>query len=917
MRIGSQSEQVIFHYISPNRPAFNFGWTYVPPSSNDIDPVWRLTASGVGALSTAQEKLWHQPELIAQWESYIQAVVQSLQTIESQQKSPTGSTIPMAIGGRQSQTQPVVSQESVDTDNIPADAAVGLYDFVARSLRQPLLVETIVDGALLARTTIHWPNKEETEWMQEKMAGDWAELHTQHVALAGRMALLLLEREFALAQATRQGQEAGLDGRTAWVKAQQAANAVPLPQLPLLTLALQETVTRYFHYLTNRYGHLDFKGMGISDRVPLRLPLLDVYVPLQVLLMMSDGDTWAHNLNLVGRQIGEEEAEVVGRYLSKPRPILTLLQEHPGLIILGDPGAGKSTFLKMLALRLARSEDIGINQRIPLLVPLSAYAMGLAKRDVSLPDFISEYYHQMIDEGLPFQDMVYEALSQGEALLLLDGLDEVQEVDLRQIVIEQVVDSFAAHGRTGNKFIVTSRVAGYHSAPLSVGGLVECILVDFDDYEIGQLVTKWIQASELAAGNELELPQEESARKRDELLFAINHNPSLRQLLANPLLLSVLLLMNRQGMALPNRRVELYDHFVKILLGRWNLARQLDLLPTRDLDLVKTLRVLATLALWMHQTNPVGLVAEAVLQRELAHIFRALGGYSDPESASKEFLRDVREHAGLLLERGGGLGLYGFIHQTFQEYLAAVGVADLIQLDLQPMVDILVMYLDEELWHEVILLAIGYLGIINRREEDASEVLQRLVQQKPGEPGRAEIIAGEAVADMWPGGVTARCREEVVKALLLVMGDDARVKPVQRARAGQVLARLGDPRPQGTDVDQVVIDPDVLTNPRSLAEDILASLTAEERPWVELAVQHFDSLTPREREVTARLAAAHTYKNIADALNLSVKTVDNYVRKIYDKLGLDKMVDQEPGLRQMVILAKACMVRDLSGDGRR
>jgi DNA-binding NarL/FixJ family response regulator len=116
---------------------------------------------------------------------------------------------------------------------------------------------------------------------------------------------------------------------------------------------------------------------------------------------------------------------------------------------------------------------------------------------------------------------------------------------------------------------------------------------------------------------------------------------------------------------------------------------------------------------------------------------------------------------------------------------------------------------------------------------------------------------------------------------------------------------------------RVVIDPDVLTNPRSLAGDILACLTAEERPWVELAVQHFDSLTPREREVTVRLAAAHTYKNIADALNLSVKTVDNYVRKIYDKLGLDKMVDQEPGLRQMVILAKACMVRDLSGDGRR
>jgi DNA-binding NarL/FixJ family response regulator len=116
---------------------------------------------------------------------------------------------------------------------------------------------------------------------------------------------------------------------------------------------------------------------------------------------------------------------------------------------------------------------------------------------------------------------------------------------------------------------------------------------------------------------------------------------------------------------------------------------------------------------------------------------------------------------------------------------------------------------------------------------------------------------------------------------------------------------------------RVVIDPVVLTNPRSLAGDILAYLTAEERPWVEIAVQSFDSLTPREREVTGRLAAAHTYKNIADALNLSVKTVDNYVRKIYDKLGLGKMVDEEPGLRQMVILAKACMVKELRSGGQR
>lgn len=116
---------------------------------------------------------------------------------------------------------------------------------------------------------------------------------------------------------------------------------------------------------------------------------------------------------------------------------------------------------------------------------------------------------------------------------------------------------------------------------------------------------------------------------------------------------------------------------------------------------------------------------------------------------------------------------------------------------------------------------------------------------------------------------------------------------------------------------RVVIDPDVLTNARSLGGDMMNCLTAEERPWVKLAISRYDSLTAREREVAARLAAAHTYKNIADALGISVKTVDNYVRKIYDKLGMDTMVAEQPGLRKVVILAKACMVRDLTGQDQR
>jgi DNA-binding NarL/FixJ family response regulator len=45
-----------------------------------------------------------------------------------------------------------------------------------------------------------------------------------------------------------------------------------------------------------------------------------------------------------------------------------------------------------------------------------------------------------------------------------------------------------------------------------------------------------------------------------------------------------------------------------------------------------------------------------------------------------------------------------------------------------------------------------------------------------------------------------------------------------------------------------------------------------------------DDLSPREREVIVMLARGFLYKEIAESLNISVRTVDTYIRRIYEKL---------------------------------
>ena len=570
---------------------------------------------------------------------------------------------------------------------------------------------------------------------------------------------------------------------------------------------LRRATECHLAYLVDRYRYLDFKGMGVSDRIPLRLPILDMYVPLKARIEMPEGETWAREIRLAGREVPDEERSAIGDRLSKPQPVMNLLRENDGLIILGDPGAGKTTFLKYLALKLAtgKGEELGLEVRLPVLVPLSAYANALVEQDVRLDDFVACYFHDL-GADLPVEAMLEEALREGGALVLLDGLDEVKDQGLRRTVVERVVDFYAFHRRAGNRFVVTSRIIGYREVRPVAEGLAECTLVDFGDEEIQEFVGKWTTALERAARGDTPVATLEAEREREELLGAVHRNPGVRGLAANPLLLTILALMKRQGVTLPERRVELYDQYVRTLLSSWNRARGLGRPPTRDLDVVETVRILAPLALWMHQVSPgVGLAKQGDLQRKLEEIYRERGE-ADPERVARRFMEGVREYAGLLLERGAGR--YGFVHLTFEEYLAAVGIARLGQRDIEPIVDILGEHVGDPAWREVALLTVGYLGVVQQWEEISSDVLKAFIEREPGEPGQALVLVGEAVVDAWPGGVMPGCKEKVVQALVgAVRRED--VQPVLRAAASRALAKLGDPRP-GVSVDPATGLPDIL-----------------------------------------------------------------------------------------------------------
>ena len=568
-----------------------------------------------------------------------------------------------------------------------------------------------------------------------------------------------------------------------------------------LSEAERETLARrYLDYLADRYTYVQFKGMGINN-LPLKISLLDLYVPLKARLHMPEGDCWTEELRLAGRKASKEEMEAIGERIGTPKPLLELLNTTSCLVVLGDPGSGKTTFLKYLVLSLAIGSELSKALRgyFPILLPLSDYADRLGSTpDLSLEQFFNDYYRAEFN-GDPLGVLVVSVLDSGKGLVLLDGLDEVKDETVRGKVADRVAGFYAVQHKTGNRFVMTSRIVGYQEVRPTAKGLAECTLVDFDGDDIELFLKAWTDLVEQAAQGQGESASYSAQQECNELLESIEGNERIKHLAANPLLLTILALMKRQGVELPKYRVKLYQNYLDSLLTDWHKARSLkgQALSVPEGD--QLLKVLWPLALWMQEQAPgKGLVKQGALLEWLRQHFDK-PGVDDAEAKAKAFIEDVRLYSGLLLDRGGCQ--FGFIHLTFMEYLAGVAIARKFQTGgITAVLDVLSSHINKPDWHEVILLGIGHLAINLQLDELVSSLLEMLLQQAPGETGQAALIVGEALVDIGHVGVSSECWAQGQQALLNAMRD-ATVAPIRRMACAEVLAKIDDPRPEVMSLD--------------------------------------------------------------------------------------------------------------------
>jgi formylglycine-generating enzyme required for sulfatase activity len=241
--------------------------------------------------------------------------------------------------------------------------------------------------------------------------------------------------------------------------------------------------------------------------------------------------------------------------------------------------------------------------------------------------------------------------------------------------------------------VVTARCAGYVAgARLDIPHL-ELSLERFREPEIRAFLEHWYVTVETAVGEDSEFYRRRGREAAAGLWKRIGEAPELLALAANPLMLQIIALVHRDRGALPERRVELYDECINVLLEHWDRAKQgLDV----PLTAKEARRVLRPIAYWMHQIPERRFAVAAEL---LPQVKRGLAEFPRRKLAAEEFLETIRDRSGLFT--GHGVDEYGFQHLSFQEFLAAEEIRE------QGLFRALVRHYGEAWWREVTRLLMG------------------------------------------------------------------------------------------------------------------------------------------------------------------------------------------------------------------
>lgn len=395
---------------------------------------------------------------------------------------------------------------------------------------------------------------------------------------------------------------------------------------------------------------------------------------------------------------------------------IPFVENLPKLMILGKPGAGKTTFLKFMALHFRRKDQA--LQQLPIYITLKDFSESGSEFNFDLEKFILHKIESKIEDRSieDLEERIVTLLKSGYCLVLLDGLDEVIEKNIGEVyrAIEKFTKNYPK-----NRFMISCRVG---ASDFRFEGFTEVEIADFERWQVEKFSKQWFEAnskSELAG----------------KFLTKLFENSAVKELATSPLLLTILCCTFDENYSFPKNRHVLFEEAIDVLVRRWDASRRIDRDPIFSDKLSKSrkLTLFGEMAYRGFEQSPPKFVWRGnEIENFIRDFIRDIPGIKldELDIDTKKVVNALEAHHGLLVEQAANL--YSFSHLTFQEFFAAEYLSQ--QQDPNLIFQIIDKRLTNRQWREIFILMTG-------RLQNANQFLQiifiKITELVPSEPLQA------------------------------------------------------------------------------------------------------------------------------------------------------------------------------------
>ncbi|WP_190810343.1 sugar transferase [Flagellimonas sp. S3867] len=330
----------------------------------------------------------------------------------------------------------------------------------------------------------------------------------------------------------------------------------------------------------------------------------------------------------------------------------SVLSENHSFAILGKLGSGKSSICNYLSYLYANDlveKNLGIKDvRLPFHI-----ACGLIS-DFSKPLYhlISDYYNER--GCLVTADFVKKQLINGRCIIIIDGLDEIVDYGDQKKISNLILDCKDTFPK--NRFVLSCRELDWEE--LKVPGFQGYYISDLDKDHAKQLIQKWSSILGKEYENNLK-----SLTKR-----ITNASKDLSNIYSNYLLLTVLIILSANGFRFKDKRTEIYESIIRVLLNEWSDLRADKKISKKDINsLFKLLQKVSSFLLFSDSNEILDLNNPSFydfIKTKLVELF------DENEYQEPLYVLESLERTGILISVGKSK--FKFVTRIFLEYLSAL-----------------------------------------------------------------------------------------------------------------------------------------------------------------------------------------------------------------------------------------------------